>query len=137
MYNRKDAPLEYGLEDLFFRHGVDLQFYGHEHYYIRTFPLYGNVSQEYFKLEHYDDPLAPVHIITGSGGNFEKHPAVNPRAMEQHWVAVQAFDYGFTTVNFDSTSPLQANIQQWSAESNEIVDSFRITKSNPIPAWQR
>ena len=28
------APLKYGLEDLFYRHGVDLTISGHEHFYV-------------------------------------------------------------------------------------------------------
>lgn len=30
----------YGLEDMFYKYGVDLQFYAHEHNYERLWPVY-------------------------------------------------------------------------------------------------
>lgn len=30
----------FGLEDMFYKYGVDLQFYAHEHSYERMWPLY-------------------------------------------------------------------------------------------------
>src|SRR5699024_218773 len=64
----RDSNRQYGLEELFYRYGVDLQFFGHDHYYARLLPVYdfeakpGRVSQD----NPYDHPEAPVLIFTGS-----------------------------------------------------------------------
>ena len=34
------ATRAYSLEDLFYKYGVDLQFYAHEHSYERLWPVY-------------------------------------------------------------------------------------------------
>ncbi len=65
---RKGLPIIHslGLEDLFYENGVDLELWAHEHVYERMWPLYdrkvfnGSIDQPY------NNPLAPVHIITGS-----------------------------------------------------------------------
>lgn len=56
----------YGLEQLFYKHGVDIQFYGHEHYYHRLFPVYDNQVFNGTKANPYLNPKAPVVITTGS-----------------------------------------------------------------------
>lgn len=56
---------QYSLEDLFYKAGVDLQFYAHEHSYERDWPVYnGTVCNG--TRGAYVDPPAPVHIVTGS-----------------------------------------------------------------------
>jgi hypothetical protein len=59
----------YGLEDLFFKYGVDLNIAAHEHSYERLWPVY---NQEVFngsrQFNPYDNPGAPVHITSGSAG---------------------------------------------------------------------
>ncbi|CAB0007672.1 unnamed protein product [Nesidiocoris tenuis] len=55
-----------GLEDMFYHHGVDLSFWGHEHSYERMLPLY-NKTLRLGSVEHpYVDPKGPVHVTTGS-----------------------------------------------------------------------
>jgi len=54
------------MEDLFYKHGVDLQFYAHEHSYERLWPVYHWKVCNGTSDKPYHNPRAPVHIITGS-----------------------------------------------------------------------
>lgn len=51
----------YGLEDMFYDYGVDIQIEAHEHSYERTFPVYQNQVRN-GSVEAYTDPGAPVHV---------------------------------------------------------------------------
>lgn len=87
---------KFGLEKLFYKHGVDLLFYGHEHFYARFLPMFnyqiknGNKST----TNPYDHPNGPIHITTGSAGNWEFHPPFNANIPE--WVGRHFLDFGFT-----------------------------------------
>ena len=65
--------LRFPIEDLFYKYGVDLAFYGHEHEYWRTFPVYDEkvVNGTDVTLDRYFEPRGTVHVTTGSGGNKE------------------------------------------------------------------
>lgn len=64
----------FGLEELFYDHGVDLEFWGHQHCYERLFPVY-NFTVQNGSHAHgeypYVNPGAPIHITTGAAGNKE------------------------------------------------------------------
>lgn len=60
----------WGLEDLFYEHGVDLEVWAHEHSYERSWPVYNYNIYNGSENEPYTDPGAPVHIVTGSAVNF-------------------------------------------------------------------
>lgn len=55
------------LEDLFYAMGVDLVIEAHEHSYERLWPVYHSDVIQHSYLH----PRAPVHIISGAGGNSE------------------------------------------------------------------
>ena len=57
-----------GFEELFYRYGVDLQLWAHEHIYERIWPIYnGTVFNGTDDGDNpYHNPKAPVHITTGS-----------------------------------------------------------------------
>lgn len=65
---RRGLPIlhAFGLEDLFYKYGVDIEIYGHEHLYERMFPLYNQTVYNGSLADPYVEPKAPVHIITGS-----------------------------------------------------------------------
>lgn len=59
--------LEYGLEELFYKQGVDIQMYGHEHFYARYLPIFNHKAANGSDANNpYHNPMAPIHITTGS-----------------------------------------------------------------------
>ncbi|XP_062501530.1 acid phosphatase type 7-like isoform X2 [Corticium candelabrum] len=57
------------LEPLFYEYGVDMVVQGHEHSYERLWPVYN----ETVTAKNYENPQAPVHIITGKAGCQEDY----------------------------------------------------------------
>lgn len=90
------------LEDLFYKYGVDLQFYAHEHSYERLWPIYKSKVCNGSSKEPYTNPRAPVHIITGSAGDQEGQTKFIPKPSK--WSAFRTDDYGFTRMKiFNAT----------------------------------
>ena len=56
----------YGLEELFYKYGVDLEMFGHEHNYHRLYPVYNNKVYNGSSEQPYHNPKAPVLLVTGS-----------------------------------------------------------------------
>ena len=57
---------KYSVEDLFYKYGVDLQLFGHEHDYHRSFPVYKDKVYNGTADDPYNNPGAPVTVVTGS-----------------------------------------------------------------------
>lgn len=58
----------FGLEELFYEQGVDVEIWAHEHSYERSWPIYDYKVCNGSLAEPYRNPCAPVHLITGSAG---------------------------------------------------------------------
>lgn len=58
----------FGLEDLFYKHGVDVEIWAHQHSYERLWPIYNYTVYNGSYTEPYKNPGAPVHFVTGSAG---------------------------------------------------------------------
>jgi hypothetical protein len=52
-------------KNVFYKYGVDLEFWAHEHNYERLWPIYDKKVFNESLEELYKTPKAPVHIITG------------------------------------------------------------------------
>jgi hypothetical protein len=82
----------YGLEALFFQHGVDLYVNGHEHSWERTYPIY----QGKFDAS-YEAPKATVYVVTGAAGCKELHkPWTHPQAP---FTAFRSNTFGYSRMN--------------------------------------
>eukprot|EP00928_Gymnodinium_smaydae_P037114 TRINITY_DN25816_c0_g1_i2.p1 TRINITY_DN25816_c0_g1~~TRINITY_DN25816_c0_g1_i2.p1 ORF type:complete len:461 (+),score=26.12 TRINITY_DN25816_c0_g1_i2:917-2299(+) len=88
-YNSNSAHHEEGLkhqrdmEDLLYRHGVDIVFNGHVHSYERSFPVYKNSR----------DDCGTTHIVIGDSGNHEG-PASGWTQPQPSWSAFREAAYG-------------------------------------------
>ncbi|CAG2169972.1 unnamed protein product [Oppiella nova] len=107
-----DLETNYGLEDLFYRYGVDIQVYAHKHLYVRSYPIYD--LSPYKGTDVYTNPKAPIHIITGIAGTTNR-PDSDIREILPDWVAFYARDYGYTRMNVQNKTHIL--IEQYSAEN--------------------
>lgn len=118
----------YGLETLFAKYGVDLEFWAHEHSYERMWPVYNRTI--YNGTEGaYIDPDAPVHIVTGSAGCNERH---DPFGVPRQWTAVQSDDYGYTRMNVYNASHLYLE-QVSDDQGGKVIDTMWLIKSKHGP----
>lgn len=115
----------FGLEDLFYKNGVDLEIWAHEHTYERLWPLY-NYTVYNGSLEHpYTNPKAPVHIITGSAGCKEKTDNFVKDVPE--WSAFRTSDYGYTRMKVHNATHLYLE-QVSDDQDGKIIDSVWLIK---------
>lgn len=122
-----------GLENLFYKYGVDLQLWAHEHSYERLWPVYDRKVYNGSNGEPYTNPGAPVHIITGSAGCQERHD--NFDNMTEAWSAFRSDDYGYTRMTIYNATHLYME-QVSDDQDGKILDKFWIKKDShgPYPA---
>lgn len=130
--NTTDPPAP-GLEDLFYRYGVDLEVWAHEHSYERLWPVYNYTVFNGSKSEPYVNPKAPVHIITGSAGCKERTDPFAPDF--RAWSAFRSTDYGYARVQVFNSSHLY--LEQVSDDKyGKVIDSIWLVKDKHGPeAW--
>ncbi|TKS86515.1 Acid phosphatase type 7 [Collichthys lucidus] len=110
-----------GLEDLFYRYGVDLELWAHEHTYERLWPVYGDKVCNGSKEQPYVNPKAPVHIITGSAGCRERTDRFNPNPKD--WSAFRSTDYGYTRMQLVNATHIY--LEQISDDQyGKVIDSI-------------
>ncbi|XP_037810583.1 acid phosphatase type 7 isoform X3 [Lucilia sericata] len=115
----------FGLEELFYRYGVDVEIWAHEHSYERLWPIYDYKVLNGSYKEPYRNPKAPVHIVTGSAGCKEGREPFLSNIPE--WSAFHSQDYGYTRLKAYNRSHLY--FEQVSDDKNgAIIDSFWIIK---------
>lgn len=134
---RKGIPIvkQYGLEDLFYKYGVDIILGAHEHTYERLFPVYNRQVYNGSTDEPYKNPKAPIHLLVGSAGCQE---LIDPFVHEpQPWSAKRISDYGVT--EFHVLNKTHIRVRQRSTDQNgngEVVDAVTFIKEKHGPeAW--
>jgi hypothetical protein len=97
-----------GLEELFYRYGVDVIIEAHEHSYERLWPVFNETvtQQDYF------NPQAPVHIISGAAGcNEQDGVCVNAiLGPKGPWSAFRSWLpglYGYGRLSVDNSTVLR------------------------------
>mmetsp|Transcript_118041 Transcript_118041/g.329012 ORF Transcript_118041/g.329012 Transcript_118041/m.329012 type:complete len:568 (+) Transcript_118041:52-1755(+) len=112
---QSDGSFKYGLEHLFYEHGVDLYIAGHEHDYERMFdvaPHYNAVMPwlSGITTRSTADPPATTYMVTGSAGNIEDHePFLRPAPRRS---AKRLNTYGWSKMTvYNSTHVLWQQVQ--------------------------
>ncbi|CAJ0589582.1 unnamed protein product, partial [Cylicocyclus nassatus] len=113
----------YGLEKLFYEYGVDVEIWAHEHTYERLWPVYNRTVYNGTSMP-YKNPLAPVHIISGSAGCRENTDMF--RSDPEPWSALRSSDYGFGILRVHNDT--HVHFRQVAAAKDEIVDEIWIEK---------
>ena len=68
----RDA-FRFGLEKLMHKHNVDLAFWGHEHNYERSWPVFDKTVYKGSDGSHlYRNPIGTVHVVTGAAVRTRK-----------------------------------------------------------------
>lgn len=123
---RKGLPLVgYGLEELFYKYGVDVELYSHEHQYERFLPIYNSTVMNGTNPDHpYYNPKAPVHLISGSAGCEERLDPFNGKSATGSVKKIA--DYGYTRIYANKSA---IRFEQISDDrQGTIMDSFTIEK---------
>ncbi|KAH7691371.1 acid phosphatase [Aphelenchoides avenae] len=119
---------KYGLEDLFYKNGVDLEIWAHEHNYERMYPIYNRVVYNGTDSP-YTDPPAPVHLTSGSGGSQEGHDSFVKDPSP--WSVFRSTNYGFGRMQVFNATHLF--YEQINAASGAVEDSFWLIKHRHGP----
>jgi len=118
------------FEDLIYKYHVDIMMVGHVHSYERTHPVYKRQVETTGSRLH--NLRSPIHIVNGAGGNIE---GITPNSMyyfNHKWTAnIYNKDegYGILRTSYDATQRIHSiKFDFHSATTNEVVDSFIVTK---------
>ncbi|KAJ8046055.1 Acid phosphatase type 7 [Holothuria leucospilota] len=119
------------FEDILYNYGVDLSFWAHEHNYERFWPLYNKKVYNGSLSEPYTNPKAPVHIVTGSAGCWEKHSVFGP---EKYFDAFRSGDYGYTRLHIINNTHI--DLQQVSDDQKgKVIDKITLIKTKHGMRW--
>eukprot|EP01083_Nonionella_stella_P025246 69559_1 len=105
------SEYEYGLEDMYYKYGVDFVFTGHVHNYERVYDVYQNKTDQ-----RTEDMTATTYVITGDAGNREKHHPFDQNSNPK-WSAYRTTVYSFTT--FMVYNATHIHFQQITADSEQ------------------
>jgi len=123
---------QFALEPLFYKYGVDLELWGHEHSYERMFPLYNRTV--YNNTDNpYNNPPAPVHIVTGSAGCQENTDGFIPNPPP--WSAFRSSDYGYARMTVHNKTHIYFE-QVSDNQQGAVIDSVWIRKDKHVPYIQ-
>ncbi|XP_050399068.1 acid phosphatase type 7 [Patella vulgata] len=127
--SKVDSKVRDGFEDIFYYHGVDIVLQAHEHSYERLLPMYKKVVLS----EDYNNPLAPVQIITGAAGS--KH-GIDPMMQPPYevWSAFRMANgslNSFGTLKVDNATHIKW--EQRSVITSDLIDSVWIVQENHGP----
>lgn len=115
----------FGLEELFYKHGVDVEIWAHEHSYERLWPIYNYEVRNGSREQPYTNPKAPVHFVTGSAGCKEGREPF-PKKIPA-WSAFHSRDYGYTRLKAHNQTHI--HFEQVSDDKDgAVIDDFWVIK---------
>ncbi|KAK6644898.1 hypothetical protein RUM43_001174 [Polyplax serrata] len=114
-----------GLEKIFYKYGVDIEIWGHEHNYERSWPLFDYKIFNGSNKNPFHNPGGPIHVTTGAAGSKEKFDPFEVQL--RNWTAFRSDDYSYTRMKvFNATHIF---FEQISAnKSGNPIDNFWVIK---------
>ena len=111
------------VEPLMKTYGVDLYISGHEHSYESIYPVWnGTVVDK--SATAFQDPLSPVHIITGAGGG----PGLDTFGPPLNWTRKQLAAWGYGRLIAHNSSTI---VYEHVLNNNDtIYDTIVVTKKD-------
>ncbi|KAK7500302.1 hypothetical protein BaRGS_00008525, partial [Batillaria attramentaria] len=123
---KNNSLVRAGFEELFYHYGVDLVLQAHEHNYERLYPMFkGEVLST-----DYNNPRAPVQIISGAAGSKHGLDAFTPPPQPE-WTALRLGNgslnsYGRLRV----ANSTHLYWEQRSVEGNALLDSLWLVQQH-------
>ncbi|KAF4029365.1 Iron/zinc purple acid phosphatase-like protein C [Phytophthora infestans] len=129
--NEQTALIQAAFEELIIKYKVDVVVAGHKHYYERDLPVANNeaildgVSDDY---KVYDNPQAPVYILTGGAGQVEGMS--KPPTHTASWNAVSDYEhFGYSMLEANRT----ALVWRYILSSDQSVQDKFVMYKNEQP----
>lgn len=125
---KKDSLVRLGLEDLFYRNGVDIVLQAHEHSYERLWPMYKGVVLS----KNYTNPAAPIQLITGAAGSKHGIDKMNPKP--GNWSAFRMDNRSFNS--YGTLKVYNASHLYWEQVAvfgGEVLDSIWVIQESHGP----
>ncbi|KAI9918261.1 hypothetical protein PsorP6_011446 [Peronosclerospora sorghi] len=121
--------VQQAFEDLFIKYEVDLVFQAHVHAYERTYPIAkGKAIKDGVSTDKtiYDNPQAPVYVISGSAGGPEGiFQYKNPQSPE--WLVIR--DNKRYSISKLIVTPTNVTVTTIESATGEVYDQFSIIKT--------
>jgi len=121
---RNGPKNEMGLESLFYKHGVDFYFCGHNHDYERMYDIYQSST-----THATTNMAATTYIVSGSAGNREGHDGFSKT--QPTWSAFRSTDYSYTEWNVINSTHIQ--LKQYSVDESQYIDTVTYIQTNHGP----
>ena len=122
-YKGDNAAVIEHFTPLFERYGVDVVFNGHAHTYERSFPMRQGEPVDTGEDPHYQDPGAPIYVVSGAGGSPKQDEPTRPCARTAFF---RDEVLCWTHVVVDGA---RCTLRTVESDSDALVDSASIVKS--------
>ena len=112
------------LEELFYKHGVDVNIAGHEHFYRRMYPVFrGQVCSGH--QSSYVNPRATVHLTSGAAGNKWKYTSIP--TFKRYFTAFLSNKNGINVISDVNNHSMKID---YILDNGQYVDSVMIVNEN-------
>ncbi|XP_076895163.1 putative inactive purple acid phosphatase 27 [Bidens hawaiensis] len=110
------------LQKLWQKYKVDIAFYGHDHNYERTCPIYQNQCVNSEIYDYSGIVNGTIHVVVGGGGS----PLSNYTEINTHWSLYKDHDWGFVKLTAFNHSSLLFEYKK--SIDGEVYDNFTISR---------
>jgi hypothetical protein len=116
------------LEELLVKHKVALFVSADVHLYERTTPVHKNVTVQ-LGTDRFVDPPAPVYIVNGVAGNFDREDSISNIKDRMPWNVVADDRLGWGTIYANRT---HLGWKQYAVGKSQIDDPWWFDRQSPV-----